>query len=252
MKYTGERFIPDNNFCGPKTNIHREHMARYKFASKYVKGKKILDIACGEGYGCQMFIDNGASEVIGCDISEETINHAQKKYNNPKLEFLIQDIRNLDFENETFDCITCFETLEHVSDQEMMLNELNRVLKKNGFLIISTPNLDARTDDIDSNIFHEKELTVNEFKKLLNIFFTKIDLFSQRLVIKNNPIKNSLKQIITKIIKMDSKNLYTKIFPSQIYGIGYSMMDNTDKNYLPIPYQTDHKPIILIAVCVKL
>ena len=44
MKYTGERIIPEENFCGPETNIYKEHVARYPFSSKYTNGEKVLDI----------------------------------------------------------------------------------------------------------------------------------------------------------------------------------------------------------------
>ena len=58
MKYTGERVIPEEEFCGPKTNIYKEHVARYQFASKYTKSKKVLDVACGSGYGSEILSES--------------------------------------------------------------------------------------------------------------------------------------------------------------------------------------------------
>jgi len=252
MKYTGERFILGENFCGPDTNIHKEHISRYQFASNYIKGKKILDIACGTGYGCKMFVECGAKYVIGCDISNETVDYAKEHFLEKDIEFHKKDIRNLDFPDETFDCVVSFETLEHITEQEHVIDELKRVLKKGGILIISTPNKEVRSlDEENTNIFHEKELTVNEFKNLLNNHFPNFKLFSQRLIKDISLSKKIMRNIILKCIKYDSMKIYTKIFPQKFYGVIYGTIDNTDGNYIPIPYEPKHKPLILIGICYK-
>ena len=251
MKYTGERFILGNNFCGPDTNIHKEHISRYQFASNYTKGKKILDIACGVGYGCKIFIENGAKYVIGCDISDEAIDYAKEHFSAKNIEFHKKDIRNLDFPDETFDCVVSFETLEHVTEQDLVISELKRVLKKGGILIISTPNKEVRSfDEEDTNIFHEKELTIDEFKNLLS-HFLKFELYSQRLIKDINLGKKIMRNIILKCIKYDSMKIYTKIFPQKFYGMMYTTIDNTDGNYIPVPYDSKQQPLILIGICYK-
>ena len=60
MKFTEERLIPRNKFCGPNTNSYKEHIARYKFANQFVVGKTVLDTTCGVGYGSKMMLDAGA------------------------------------------------------------------------------------------------------------------------------------------------------------------------------------------------
>jgi len=252
MKYTGERIIPEESFCGPETNIYKEHVARYNFASKYIKSKKVLDIACGSGYGCEILLKKGAKYVIGSDISEETIDYAKKHYQKKDIEFITNDIKKLDFSDEEFDCIVSFETLEHVKDQEVVITELKRVLKKGGILIISTPNLESRTnDEEDTNRFHEKELTVKEFKKILGKFFPKFELFSQRLIIDISAGKKFFRNMVLKGVKLDTKKTYAKIFPQKFYSFMYNAIDDTDGNYEPIPFQSTQKPRILIAVCHK-
>ncbi len=252
MKFTGERFIPGDNFCGPDTNIHKEHISRYEFACNYIKDKKILDIACGVGYGCKMFIDQGAKHVTGCDLSDESIDYAKKHFSTNNIEFLKKDIRHLDFPDETFDCVVSFETLEHIKEQEIVLKELNRVLKKDGFLIISTPNREVRSlDEEGSNIFHEKELSVNEFKNLITLYFPKFELYSQRLIQNISLTKNFMRKLIFKYVKYDSMKIYTKIFPQKFYGMIYETIDNTDGHYIPIRFESKQKPLILIAICYK-
>lgn len=252
MKYTGERIIPKEEFCGPNTNIYKEHAARYEFASKYIKSKKILDIACGSGYGSEILSKNGAGHITGCDISEESIEYAKKHYQKNNIKFVSGDITKLNFKDEEFDCIVSFETLEHAKDQEAVLSELKRVLKKDGILIISTPNSESRTsDEEDVNEFHEKELSVQEFKKLLREYFPKFDLFSQRLITEISKSKKFVRNLILKGVKLDTKRIYTKIFPQKFYSSVHSVIDDTDGSYQPIPYQSSQKPRILIGVCFK-
>ena len=252
MKYTGERIIPEESFCGPETNIYKEHVARYNFASKYIKGKKVLDIACGSGYGSEILLKQGAKYVIGSDISKNTIDYAKDHYQNENIEFVTNDIKKLNFSDEEFDCIVSFETLEHVKEHDVVICELKRVLKKEGILIISTPNSESRTnDEEDTNRFHEKELTVQEFKKIINKFFPKFDLFSQRQIIDIGVGKKIFRNMVLKGVKLDRRKIYAKIFPQKFYSSMYNVMDDTDGNYEPIPYQSTQKPRILIAVCYK-
>ena len=252
MKYTGERIIPKENFCGPETNIYKEHVARYSFSSKYTNGKKVLDIACGVGYGCKILSKKGAKNVIGCDISMESINYAKEHYSGEGIKFQVKDIKKLDFLDEEFDCIVSFETLEHVKDQEVAITELKRVLKKGGILIISTPNLESRTSgEENANRFHEKELTVEEFNEILGKFFPKFELFSQRLITNISTGKKFFRNMVLRGLKLDTKKTYAKIFPQKFYSFMYNVIDDTDGNYEPIPYQSTQKPRILIAVCYK-
>ena len=140
--------------------------------------------------------------------------------------------------------------MEHIKEHKAVLNELFRVLKKGGILIFSTPNKSVRSsDEENTNVFHKKELTVDEFKKLLNTHFSKFDLYSQRLIKNNGLGKKLVRNLVLKCIKYDSKKLYTKILPQSAYGIAYNAIDNTDGNYAPIPYMYRHNPLILIGIC---
>src|ERR1017187_3861818 len=76
MEYTDERMIPEYS----DTQTFWDHIHRYRFASKWVKGKRVLDIASGEGYGTFGLLSAGAKSVIGVDIDEEACAHAARKY----------------------------------------------------------------------------------------------------------------------------------------------------------------------------
>lgn len=99
-----------------------------------------LDAGCGIGNNLSTllrFFDN----IIACDISQEALNYAKKRFKNSKINFIRADIKNLPFKENFFDIVICTEVLEHIDNLHQAKNELFRVLKKeNGYFIISTPN----------------------------------------------------------------------------------------------------------------
>lgn len=110
---------------------------RFKFLPKikpYLKGV-CLDVGCG--IGNITIIANKFTETIGIDISEIAINIARKRY--PNIEFFKGDVVNMPFENSKFDIILAFELVEHIMDTEKMFWQFHRVLKKGGYLCLSTP-----------------------------------------------------------------------------------------------------------------
>ena len=125
-EYTGERFLPKD--C--KGEMEIEHYQRYRFAAAFVEGKKVLDAACGEGYGSSILSEK-AKEVTGLDISAETVENANKKYEKDNLSFRAGSVESLPFEDDSFDVVISYETIEHVTGeiQESFLKEIRRVLK---------------------------------------------------------------------------------------------------------------------------
>jgi len=192
MNFTGERFIPNQT----DIELELEHMQRYKFASQFVMNKVVLDAACGEGYGSDV-LSNGAKEVYGLDISKETIIDASQKYKKSNLKFMEGSIINIPFEDNMFDIIISYETIEHVDEtsQELFMKEAKRALKKGGILIISTPNKSVYSDKYNyHNEFHVKEFYKTEFIQFLRKYFNNVDLCSQyfevaNIIEKKNDIK---------------------------------------------------------------
>jgi 2-polyprenyl-3-methyl-5-hydroxy-6-metoxy-1,4-benzoquinol methylase len=179
--FNGERVIEGNT----PLRIWQDHVSRYKFASEYVKGKTVFDIACGTGYGTDILRAAGAERVFGADVSSEAIEIAKNRYRSATVEFKVGDILNIDFPKNYFDVITCFETIEHVHDQEKALKEIKKVLKPNGLLIISSPNrkLTSPGKAIDAppnNPFHTMEYTTKEFISFLKKHFEVIGSYGQR------------------------------------------------------------------------
>lgn len=174
-----------NNWTGERLETYIfneatiEHLHRYAIATEYGKGKVVLDIACGEGYGTNL-LGKVALSVTGVDIDQPTIKRAKAKYKNPALTFLTGSIESIPCNDNSFDIAISFETLEHTSEHEKMMKEIKRVLKPGGLLIISTPDKKNYCDKPGyKNPFHLKELYQDEFRLLLQNNFIFIKLLSQ-------------------------------------------------------------------------
>jgi len=176
LEFTGERFTPE---C--VREIWYEHYHRYALAKNFVNNKKILDAACGEGYGSHI-LAGYAKNVIGVDIDEKSIFHAKEKYKKSNLKYIQASCTNLPFDDNSFDVIVSFETLEHLAEQQHMLIEFNRVLKNDGLLMISTPDKEHYSDATGfTNEYHVKELYKDEFKTLLDTHWKNQQWYSQAM-----------------------------------------------------------------------
>jgi len=179
MRYTGERLIIGDKECDEDSDIYQEHIERYKFAAEFVQGR-VLDIACGSGYGSKMLADR-AEEVWGGDISEEAIKIAKEKYSGENVHFRLMDASELPFDNNYFDLVVSFETIEHLKDSEKFVAEIKRVLKPGGRLILSTPDKRVTKKLGVENKFHVKEFGKKELADILKNDF-KLEFFGQRPV----------------------------------------------------------------------
>ena len=164
IAFTGERFVPGK----ASVTIEEDHLARYRFAAGFVKGKRVLDIACGTGYGSSMLAQAGAKSVVGVDISPEAVNFGATRYAHDNLAYETGSI--YDYKGEDpFDIITSFETIEHVDDYLAALENLKKLLAPQGWLIISSPNRlitspHCRSMDDPPGGYHVREFTIQELK----------------------------------------------------------------------------------------
>jgi SAM-dependent methyltransferase len=177
LEFTGERFTPE---C--VREIWYEHYHRYVFAASLVSGRRVLDAACGEGYGSEL-LARSALNVTGVDISAETIAHARARYHAPNLSFEQADCCSLPFPDGSFDCVVSFETLEHLENQSELVEEFRRVLTPAGFLVISSPDKAVYSDQNGTeNDFHVRELYRQELDELLQQQFPVRRLLGQKLM----------------------------------------------------------------------
>lgn len=178
LPFTGERFTPE---CAG--GIWYEHWHRYVLISDWVKGKSVLDAACGEGYG-SAFLSGFAGQVIGIDVSPKAIAHACDRYGgNRNLTFIEASATSLPIPDASIDVVVSFETIEHLHEQEIMLNEFRRVLRPGGFLILSAPNRPVYSDEMNfRNEHHVREHDQDELRSLLSPVFPQSHWYAQRLL----------------------------------------------------------------------
>jgi GT2 family glycosyltransferase/ubiquinone/menaquinone biosynthesis C-methylase UbiE/predicted nucleic acid-binding Zn-ribbon protein len=185
MKFTGERYIPNGDMI---SDISVEHISRYEAVAAIVKNKKVLDIASGEGYG-SFILSQEAHSVIGIDISLEAIEHAKSKYECENLSFTVGDVSDIPISAGSIDVVISFETIEHVDEekQHLFLNEIKRVLKSDGILIMSTPDTIIYNELIDnySNSYHIKEFNKEEYKIFMSQYFKYCLYYDQDFQIAN-------------------------------------------------------------------
>jgi SAM-dependent methyltransferase len=176
IEFTGERFVP-----GAAGEIWYEHWHRYLFAAPMVAGREVLDIACGEGYGSAL-LARRASRVTGADIAPAAIAHARSRYaGRPNLEFCEADCAALPFADASFDVVVSFETIEHIAAQESFLDEIARVLRPDGFVVLSCPNKVEYSDKRGHvNAFHVRELYREELAALVTARFSHAAWYGQR------------------------------------------------------------------------
>ena len=192
MQFTGERVVPGK----VEPDLWNEHLSRYYFAQPLMAGRSVLDVGCGTGYGSSI-LANSARNVLGADISKEAIAFAQEHYETTNLQFLIADCSRLSLRAQSVEGIVCFEVIEHLLDQETFLGEIQRVLKEDGLLVISTPNRVFYTEECkESNPFHTREFDFLEFSSCLRNYFAKVEICYQNhvysVVIGNPSLRHSV------------------------------------------------------------
>jgi ubiquinone/menaquinone biosynthesis C-methylase UbiE len=169
----GERYVPELH-AGMMLEI--EHRARYRWAAALARDRAVLDAGCGVGYGSAILAHAGASRVVGIDLSEAAIASARERAGRVA-RFTMGDLCQLPFSDNEFDLITCFEAIEHVIDPFAVLDELKRVLRGDGVLLVSSPNRGVYPP---INPFHLRELTLAEFHAALSERFAHADVWGQQ------------------------------------------------------------------------
>ncbi len=156
--------------------MESEHRGRYLWAAQLAEGRKVLDAGCGTGYGTEILAVAGAQRAVGVDISQDAIEAACSYSSGSASEFLLGNLHELPFKDDTFDLAVCFEAIEHVEDQHLAIGELRRVLGPTGVLAISSPNRNVYPP---GNPHHTHEYVPEEFKRALAGEFTNVRLYRQ-------------------------------------------------------------------------
>lgn len=164
-----------------KGTIELERLHRYQLARTLTAGRDVLDIACGEGYGSDILAAT-AKSVVGIDISPDTVAHARTHYKDPRIFFRVGSATDIPIPDACVDMVVSFETIEHLVDHDRMMQELRRVLRPNGLLLISSPKrLEYSNTPGYQSRFHLRELHTEQFVALVDRYFAKTKRYGQKL-----------------------------------------------------------------------
>jgi 2-polyprenyl-3-methyl-5-hydroxy-6-metoxy-1,4-benzoquinol methylase len=159
----GERLVPDYMASdSASARIVQIHCHHYELASRLAKNRRILDIACGSGYGSNILFEAGANLVVGVDYNPEAVTYASRRYKSPQVNFICADAADFTWQHQ-FDLITCFETIEHLDDPAGFLSKLKMLLAGGGDLYLSLPIGETRHFDP----YHKHVFTVGAIKNLV-------------------------------------------------------------------------------------
>lgn len=150
-----------------------------------VVGQRVLDGACGTGYGTSVLRRAGAISVHGVDLSKDDIDEATRLYSGPGLSFDEGNLLDLDVPAESYDLVVSFESIEHVNDDARYVAEMRRVLRRGGTFLCSTPNRTVTNpgtmlDQKPYNPFHAREYSINDLATRLKAEFDAVAILGQQ------------------------------------------------------------------------
>jgi SAM-dependent methyltransferase len=169
LELTGERTLPDV----PEENYwYRRHVAVYEWIAARCVGKRVVDLASGEGYGSDL-LARRAGEVIGVDANPEAYEHSRARYRRPNLSFqrgLVEDF------DEEVDVVVFLQTIEHIHEPDRLLERISQLAP---LAYISTPNrltLAPPGAEKSDNPWHLREYDQDEYRALLEPHFASVEL----------------------------------------------------------------------------
>jgi 2-polyprenyl-3-methyl-5-hydroxy-6-metoxy-1,4-benzoquinol methylase len=172
LHLTGERTLPDV----PEENYwYRRHLAVYAWIGQRVHGRRVVDLACGEGYGSAVLARTAAS-VVGVDANPDAFEHARLKYSGAGLAFERDMIETW---TGDVDCVVFLQTIEHVQDPDAVLARLRDLIGPAGVAYVSTPNvltLAPKGAERSGNPWHLREYRPDEYRALCARHFGRVDL----------------------------------------------------------------------------
>jgi SAM-dependent methyltransferase len=172
LHLTGERTLPDV----PEENYwFRRHLAVYEWIGARVHGRRVVDLACGEGYGSAVLARTAAS-VVGVDANPEAFAHAAAKYTGDRVGF---ERNMVELWHGDVDCVVFLQTIEHIPDPDAMLAHIRELIGPTGVAYVSTPNvltLAPKGAERSGNPWHVREYRPHEYRALCERHFARVDL----------------------------------------------------------------------------
>jgi 2-polyprenyl-3-methyl-5-hydroxy-6-metoxy-1,4-benzoquinol methylase len=173
LALTGERTLPDV----PEENYwFRRHLAVYEWIAARVAGLRVIDMACGEGYGSDVLAGVAAS-VVGVDANPEAHEHARLRYRRENLRFARDLVETFP---EPADAVVFLQTIEHLQDPAAVLAHFRSLVGTQGVVFVSTPNvltLAPKGAKRSDNPWHVHEYRAGEFEQLCRGTFATVEMY---------------------------------------------------------------------------
>lgn len=248
----------------PDSLFFQEHVARYDFAKGYIQPGRLLDLACGTGYGCDLMQPICASDVFGMDIDQPALEQARGEYKSSTICFLSGSGTAIPFAGATFANITSMETIEHIADDHGFVRELARVLQENGVIVLTTPNRAYSERHGIVNPFHVREYYEPELLKLLNQYFGQVEIFhqgfgesfhervkeySQKIQEQKKHLNPVLRFVIDKIYRPLKKRIPARVTNFVIYRLLRVSYPQPQKKEIVISRESGEDCSNFVAVC---
>jgi SAM-dependent methyltransferase len=235
---TGGRWIPPW--------LRHQQATRYSWVTSFTNGKHVLEVGCGSGVGCHEILTAGAIGVTGVDVDTDAVQHARENFSSPQLEFDVVESSRLPLRDALFDFVVALETVEHVEDDRSFVEELARVLRPGGELILSTPNRlvtnpGTSIDDCPVNPLHIREYSQQELGELLTECFIDVEWYGQTFLSRGLPaVLDSIGRIAPLLA----------VRCRQLLRIALSPLDSP-KRHQPRPWIDGREPEVLVVKCRK-
>jgi SAM-dependent methyltransferase len=175
LELTGERTLPDV----PEENYwYRRHVAVYRWIAERTAGLRVVDMACGEGYGTDV-LARTASDVVGVDANPEACEHARARYARPGVRF---ERTLIDAFDEPRDAVVFLQTIEHVTNPGDILGHFAGLVAGSArpAIYVSTPNvrtLAPEGAERSGNPWHVHEYRASEFRALCEEHLGRVELY---------------------------------------------------------------------------
>ena len=204
--------------------IHQRLLKAYVLAAEKVHGN-LLEVGCGEGRGIQWLLPK-TEKFSAIDKIAVVVEGLKRKF--PVADFVSGNIPPLPYPDNTFDCVVSFQVIEHIADDNLYLKEIGRVLKPNGFALITTPN---RPMSLSRNPWHEREYTADELTSLAKKYFNSVEMKGIAGNEKVMQYYERNKKSVDKMMRWDIFDLQHKL-PVSLLRVPYEVLNRLNRNKL--------------------
>jgi len=225
------------------------HFTAYKYVKKFVKGKYVIEIGCGTGYGAD-YLSQFASNIVAMDISKKCIINCHTKHKKDKLTFLQASGLNIPLKDDSLNVAVSFQVIEHIDPKKIgdYLSEIKRVLTDGSVFVASTPNKKLRLLPFQKpwNPEHKKEYDYKQFKKALSNVFEEVKVYGLKgseeiQSIERNRVKQRpLNVYVIKPLIPSIRKMLPRMILSQLKRMKRSIVRDRKKRSL-IPKETFKK-----------